>query len=96
MLIDSLYLIGLAFCQTMSFTLVSRARNRDNMAYHAVMSVASNGLFYLTFRELLIHEMSWGFMLPYLIGTVTGSLFGAKVAMRIEKAINALADPFTK
>ena len=91
-----LYILALAFTQNIAFTLVSRARNRDHMAYHAVMSVLSNGIFFLTFRELLLSDMAWTMFPPYVLGTVCGSLYGAKIALRIERRIGALADPVTK
>lgn len=83
---------GLAFTQNVAFTLVSRARNRDSLIYHAVMSVLSNSVFFLTFRELVLADMNWWMFAPYVIGTVLGSLFGAKVAMRIESLIGARTD----
>ncbi|MBA1446607.1 MAG: hypothetical protein M3H12_07800 [Chromatiales bacterium] len=86
------YVAALGFIQNVAFTLVSRARNRDKFLYHAITSVLSNGIFFLTFRELVMADMTWSLFAPYLIGTVCGSLFGAKVAMGIEQAIGALAD----
>jgi len=88
-----LWIALLAFSQNVAFTLVSRARNRDNMIYHASTSVLSNGIFFLTFRELVMADMPWAFALPYIVGTVAGSLFGAKVSMKIERLIGAKADP---
>jgi len=79
----------LAFVQNVSFTMVSRARNRDSMAYHAVCSVASNGLWFATMGLLVVADFSWLMAIPYIAGTVAGSLFGAKVSMRIESAIGA-------
>jgi len=79
----------LAFIQNMSFTLVSRARNRDNTAYHVGASVFSNGVWFLTFRVLVQADMSYTLFIPYLIGTVLGSLYGATVAMKIEAFIGA-------
>lgn len=84
-----LLVLTLAFVQNVSFTLVSRSRNRDNMTYHAVASVFSNGIWFLTMQQLVVAELSAYLLLPYVIGTVTGSLFGAKVSMRIEKLIGA-------
>ncbi|MCU7904462.1 MAG: hypothetical protein KZQ76_01170 [Candidatus Thiodiazotropha sp. (ex Epidulcina cf. delphinae)] len=83
---------ALAFIQNVAFTLTSRSRNRNNLTYHMVTAVFSNGIFFLTFRELILAEMSWVLFLPYIIGTVTGSLFGAQVAFRIERIIGARAD----
>lgn len=87
-----LFILFLAFIQTVSFSLVSRARNRSSMTYHAVASVLSNGIWFLTMRELVVAEMSVGLLVPYVIGTVTGSLFGARVSMWIEAKIGATAD----
>lgn len=80
----------LAYIQNISFSIVSRARNRDNMYYHAIASVFSNGIWFLTMRELVISDLTPVLLLPYIIGTVAGSLTGAKVSMKIEKMINAV------
>ena len=85
-----LYIISLAFMQNVSFTMVSRARNRNNMTYHAICSVASNGLWFLTMHHLVVADLSYWLAVPYIIGTVCGSLFGAKVSMKIEKLIGAV------
>ena len=82
----------LAFVQNVSFTMVSRSRNRDSMTYHAVCSVFSNGVWFLTMRELIVAELSLWLLFPYVVGTVSGSLFGARVSMRIETLIGARAD----
>ena len=79
----------LAFIQNIAFTMVSRSRNRDSMTYHAICSVFSNGLWFATMHYLVTTGMSWPMALPYIIGTVIGSLFGAKVSMHIEGKIGA-------
>lgn len=87
-----LSILFLAFAQNVSFTIVSRSRNRSSFAYHMIAAVFSNSIFFLTFRELILAEMSWLLFIPYLIGTVAGSLTGAKVSMWIEKKVNAQSD----
>jgi len=82
-------ILVLAFVQNISFTMVSRSRNRDNMTYHATCSVFSNGIWFLTMRELVVADLTLFLLLPYVIGTVSGSLFGASVSMKIEKLIGA-------
>ena len=84
-----LLVLVLAFVQNVSFTMVSRARNRSSMYYHASCSVFSNGIWFLTMRELVVAELTLWLLLPYIIGTVSGSLFGATVSMKIEKLIGA-------
>ena len=69
--------------------MVSRSRNRDNMTYHAICSVFSNGIWFLTMRELVLADLTLWLIVPYIVGTVSGSIFGAKVSMRIEKLIGA-------
>ena len=89
MLTTALSVLALAFVQNIAFTMVSRSRNRDNMTYHAVCSVFSNGIWFLTMRELVVADLTVWLLVPYVIGTVSGSLFGASVSMRIEKTIGA-------
>ena len=82
-------LMVLAFIQNVSFTMTSGARNRDRLVYHAVCAACSSGLWFVTMHYLVATELNWIMAVPYLIGTVTGSLFGAKVSMKIEKLIGA-------
>ena len=79
----------LAFIQNISFTMVSRARNRNNFTYHAVCSVFSNGLWFATVGLLVVSDFDWVMLFPYVVGTVCGSLFGASISMKIEKALGA-------
>lgn len=82
----------LAFIQNISFTIVSRSRNRDNKKYHIIASVFSNGIWFLTFRELILSDMNFILFIPYVIGTVTGSVYGMTISMRIERILGASAD----
>jgi hypothetical protein len=79
----------LALIQNISFTMVSRSRNRDNMYYHAICAVFSNGLWFATMHTLVKAELTWILAIPYIIGTVIGSLFGAKISMKIELLLGA-------
>lgn len=91
-----LWVLVLAFFQNVSFSIVSRSRNRDNMAYHLVASVFSNGIWFLTMRELVVSELSLILAIPYIVGTVAGSIFGVKVSMRIESWLGAASDSHLK
>lgn len=82
-------ILFLAFVQNISFTMVSRSRNRDNMKYHAICSVFSNGIWFLTMKLLVVADLNLLLIIPYIIGTVSGSIFGATASMKIEKLINA-------
>lgn len=85
-------ILFLAFAQNVSFSIVSRSRNRNNMTYHLIAATLSNGVWFLTFRQLVLSEMSFILFVPYTIGTVCGSLFGARLSMWIERMIGAEAD----
>lgn len=87
-----LTILGLAFAQNIAFALVSRARNRNHVGYHATAAVLSNGIWFLTMRELVVADLTLWLFVPYVVGTVLGSLFGADISMRIEKLINARTD----
>ena len=84
-----LTIILLAYIQNISFSMVSRARNRNNQTYHALAAVMSNFVWFATFRLLFIEDMSWVLLVPYTFGTVAGSLTGARVSMWIEAKIGA-------
>lgn len=91
-LVPTLTLVGLAFVQNTSFSMVSRSRNRDNMNYHAVASLLSNTLWFLTMKELFKQDLNIYLFAPYAMGTMAGSVFGSKLSMRIEKLLGASAD----
>jgi hypothetical protein len=84
-----LSLLVLAYVQNIAFSLVSRARNRDSFTYHTIAAIALNVVWYCTFRVLVTENMDLMLLVPYTVGTVAGSLTGAKVSMLIEKAIGA-------
>lgn len=85
-------IIILAFVQNTSFSMVSRSRNRDNMRYHIIASFFSNTIWFFTMRELILADFVWYLFLFYAIGTISGSVFGAKLSMKIEQWLGATAD----
>ena len=91
-----LYLMFLAYVQSIAFSLVSRSRNRNNIPYHIIASIFSNGIWFLTFRSLVLNEMNLILFVPYTIGTVGGSVTGVKVSQYIEKILHAESDSHLK
>lgn len=89
-------LLALAFIQNISFSLVSRSRNRDNMKYHIIASGLSNTIWFLTFRELVLSDMNLALLPFYMVGTIAGSVFGVKISMKIEKWLGATSDGHLK
>ena len=94
--IAAMTIMLLAFVQNISFSLVSRSRNRDNMKYHIIASGFSNTIWFLTFKELIFHEMSLWILPFYMLGTITGSVFGVKISMKIERWLGATSDGHLK
>jgi len=77
----------LAFTQGLSFCLVSRSRNRDNLTYHLFSSLFSNAILFATFRHLVLSGMSFWLFLPYTVGMTLGSLLGMRCSLWIERRI---------
>lgn len=92
MMYDFFIILILSFFQNSSYSVVSRARNRDNHIYLIVSAVISNGIWFLTFRQLILSDMNAILFIPYCIGSVIGSLVGAKVSMLIERWLGAESD----
>lgn len=83
-----LIMMLMAFFQNTAFSIVSRSRNRNSKAYHFIASIASNGVWFLTMKFLIItKDMSWSLFVPYTVGTVFGSSLGQSVSMWIEKKL---------
>ena len=96
MIYTMIKILGLAFIQNISFSIVSRSRNRDNKKYHIIAALFSNSIWFLTFRELILGEMNYILFIPYVIGTVIGSTYGMTISMKIEKYLGASADSHLK
>ena len=92
MLLKILVILCLAFIQNVSFSIVSRSRNRSNATYHIIAATFSNGIWFLTMRHLVRGDMNFILFLPYVFGTVLGSISGVKLSMFIEKFLGASAD----
>ncbi len=95
-ILAGLWIMLLAFAQSVSFSVVSRSRNRSNQTYHLIAAIFSNGIWFLTFRQLVMSDMNFTLFIPYTIGTVAGSLFGVKVSMKIERSLGADSDSHLK
>lgn len=96
LIIKLIIILLLAFIQNISSSIVSRSRNRNNMKYHMIASFFSNTIWFLTFRELVKADMSLVIFVPYVLGTMIGSVTGAKISMKIEKWLGASSDGHLK
>ncbi len=95
-LTGALTLTALAFIQNVTFSMVSRSRNRSSMTYHLLASIGSNTIWFLTFRSLVLADMTWTLLPFYVVGTVLGSLSGTTVSMKIESWLGATSDDHIK
>lgn len=91
-----LIVLALAFIQNVSFSMVSRARNRNSTRYHLITAIFSNTIWFLTVRELVLAKMPLLMFLPYAAGTVSGSLVGATVSQWFERKLGAASDDHLK
>jgi len=85
-------LLAVSAWQAVSFTMVSRARQRNNAQYLAWCSVFSNGVWYLAMQALTAGHIGWDKAAPYIVGNAAGSLVGQTLAMKAEQATGALVD----
>lgn len=81
-MIEILKMFGLVVLQNASFTLVSRARNSNSLAYHTIASVLSNGLWLLVIRQVVLNLSNVTLMLTYLVAAVIGSIAMHYIAMK--------------
>jgi hypothetical protein len=89
-------ILGLSFAQNVAFSIVSRSRNRDNIDYHLIAAVGSNGVWFICMKQLMKTNMDGVMAVPYVIGTVAGSLVGVKIAMVVERWLGAASDSHLK
>ena len=90
--INYAYMMLIAFLQNVSFSMVSRARNRDSVPYHMIAAWCSNGVWFATFAYLVYFKLNWMLFVPYTCGTVAGSLTGTQISMWIERILGATSD----
>ncbi|HAU07530.1 MAG: hypothetical protein UW46_C0011G0028 [Candidatus Yanofskybacteria bacterium GW2011_GWF1_44_227] len=78
-------LLFAATAQSISFTNVSRARQRKNENYLLWASIFSNGVWYLTAHLLVVKVLPMYMLIPYTMGTLYGGMIGQFVSMQIER-----------
>ena len=96
MMIQILTILALSFLQNVTFSMTSRARNRNSTSYHLITSIGSNTIWFLCFRELVKDNFGLSMLLPYIVGTAIGSIVGTKISMKIETFLDANADGHLK
>lgn len=81
-MLEVLKMFGLVVLQNASFTLVSRARNSKSLSYHALASIASNGIWLLVIKNVVQNFDKPVLMWTYLVGSVIGSISMHYIAMK--------------
>jgi len=87
-----LILMCSVLAQSVSFAMVSRARQRSSDAYLVWCSFLSNGIWYLTMHLYAADRMPNYLFIPNTSATAIGALAGQDISMRIEKKIGAVTD----
>ncbi len=82
--------------ETTSFTVASRAGNRNNMIYHLYARLFKGIVWFLTFEYAVIHNMSFDIFVPVGLGMILGEVFGQKIGVKIESKIGAVMDTASK
>ncbi|MCC6404862.1 MAG: hypothetical protein IT405_00540 [Candidatus Yanofskybacteria bacterium] len=88
----ALLLLAVSAWQAVSFTMVSRARQRNSPQYLAWTSVFSNGVWYLCMHSLAQGTITAEKAAPYIVGNAGGSLIGQNLAMKTEQLSGAVMD----
>ena len=88
----ALVLVGISAAQQVAFSLVSRSRTRNNLTYHAIASIFSNGVWFLVFRQLQQGDWTADMYLPYAAGAALGSISGATASMAIERKLKIVSN----
>ena len=91
-----LLVLIVAYFQNLAGALSSRSRNRSDMRYHVIAATFNNAIWFCSLKTLNDSGMSIWLMFPYTIGTVCGSLTGAKFGMKIERWLGASSDSHLK
>ena len=87
-------LFVIAFVLNILLSMMGRARNRNNLTYHAILVLLANFLSIFFIKEMMTLETSM--LVISSIGSSIGSIFGQKISMTIESKINAKSDDHIK
>ena len=87
-LVAILSLFAFAFVQNTAFSLSSRARNRSSSTYHFIAMSLSTLIFFWMLERLFTNQLSIFLFVPYVAGTVIGSIVGSQISVWIEGKID--------
>lgn len=78
--------------QFTAYVFVSRLRQRGSFFWHAMASIGSNGMWYITLHILNGANAYWLLFIPYVIGIIAGRLTGVNLAQLVESKYELKAD----
>ena len=81
-----LEVFGLSLLLNIILSMMSRARNRNNIWYHGVLNIISTVIWLMSLKILM--QSSIIIVIPSSIGAVIGAVLGQKIAMIIEEKFN--------
>lgn len=76
------------------FSMMGRARNRNNILYHAILTLASNTLWIVFMKELMSSDLK--IIIISSVGATIGAVCGQKISMIVENKILATSDDHIK
>lgn len=85
-------IIVFAILQYVGFSLISRARARNNRTYEVYAAIMSNGGWLATFGKLNQYEWGMPLFAPYILGVMIGGNLGVAIAMHIERWFGISSD----
>ena len=77
-----LWFFFLVFLQSMSFTFISRARNRNNIKIASIASIFSNATWILVFRHIALNLNDWLMYPVYIFAMWLGTIIQMKISRR--------------
>lgn len=78
--------------QSMTFTFISRARNRNHLKLATIASVFSNVTWIVVFRHIVLNLNDVWMYVVYVGAMTVGTLIQMKISMWIEKLFKCKAD----
>ena len=82
--------------QAMSFTFISRARNRNHVGLAMFASLFSNTAWILVFREIVMNVHDFWIYPTYIVAMALGTWIQMKLSMRIEARLKSKSDAWRK
>lgn len=89
-MIEYIEIFSISLILNILLAMMSRARNRNNITYHAILNFSSTAIWLMFMKKLMSSDNT--ILIISSIGSVIGGIFGQKISMYFEKKILAKSD----